>query len=178
MIEANLRLVVKVARDYEGLGVPLMDLISEGNIGLMKAVDRFDPTKGAKLSTYACLWIKQLIRRALANQSKTIRIPIHMVEKISKMNRAQRALTESLGHEPSDEELAGELGITFSRVVAMRSVCSRTSSLDVPMGDDDCNTFADVVADERQELPVEILAGKGAILMMQELLGALTPARR
>src|SRR5450432_3562400 len=102
MIKANLRLVVKIARDYEGIGLPLLDLISEGNIGLMKAVERFDPAKGGKLSTYGSWWIKQSIKRALANQSKTIRLPVHLVDKISKMRRTAMKLQEMLGHEPTD----------------------------------------------------------------------------
>ncbi len=112
MIKANLRLVVKIARDYEGIGLPLLDLISEGNIGLMKAVERFDPNKGGKLSTYGSWWIKQSIKRALANQSKTIRLPVHLVDKISKMRRTAMKLQEILGREPTDEELADEMGMT------------------------------------------------------------------
>src|SRR2546423_6076714 len=115
MIKANLRLVVKIARQYEGIGLPLMDLISEGNIGLMKAVERFDPSFGAKLSTYAVWWIKQAMKRALANQSKTIRLPAHVVDKISKMHQAARRLQEVLGREPTDDELADEMGIEPSR---------------------------------------------------------------
>src|SRR5690348_17217600 len=111
MIKANLRLVVKIARDYEGIGLPLLDLISEGNIGLMKAVERFDPAKGGKLSTYGSWWIKQSIKRALANQSKTIRLPVHLVDKISKMRRTAMRLQEEFGREPTDEELGEELGI-------------------------------------------------------------------
>src|SRR5579863_1963104 len=120
MIKANLRLVVKIAHDYVNLGLPLLDLVSEGNIGLMKAVERFDPAKGGKLSTYAAWWIKQSIKRALANQSKTIRLPVHLVDKISKMRRAAMKLQEILGREPTDEELAEELGISTSRVTQMR----------------------------------------------------------
>src|SRR5205809_3148962 len=108
MIKANLRLVVKIARDYEGIGLPLLDLISEGNIGLMNAVERFDPAKGGKLSTYGSWWIKQSIKRALANQSKTIRLPVHLVDKISKMRRTAMRLQEELGREPTDEELGEE----------------------------------------------------------------------
>src|SRR5437899_4644363 len=106
MIKANLRLVVKIAHEYAKFGLPLLDVINEGNIGLMKAVDRFDPTKGAKLSTYAALWIKQSIRRALSNQSRTIRLPVHIVEQVNKLNRVNFKLAETLGREPSDVELA------------------------------------------------------------------------
>ena len=108
MIRSNLRLVVKIAHDYANLGLPLLDLISEGNIGLMKAVERFDPAKGGKLSTYAAWWIKQSIKRALANQSKTIRLPVHLVDKISKMRRVSLQMSEELGREPTDEELGDE----------------------------------------------------------------------
>src|SRR6266481_550046 len=132
MIKANLRLVVKIAHDYSNLGLPLLDLISEGNIGLMKAVERFDPAKGGKLSTYGSWWIKQSMKRALANQSKTIRLPVHMVDKISKMNRAARRLQELLGREPTDEELAEELHIKPARVAMMRMAGTRPASLDAP----------------------------------------------
>jgi RNA polymerase primary sigma factor len=148
MIKANLRLVVKIARDYEGIGLPLLDLISEGNIGLMKAVERFDPAKGGKLSTYGSWWIKQSIKRALANQSKTIRLPVHLVDKISKMRRTSMRLQEELGREPTDEELGEELGITASRVAQMRMAAIRPASLDAPIGDEDSNNFAEVVQDE------------------------------
>jgi len=109
MIRSNLRLVVKIAHDYANLGLPLLDLISEGNIGLMKAVERFDPAKGGKLSTYAAWWIKQSIKRALANQSKTIRLPVHLVDKISKMRRVSLQMSEELGREPTDDELGEEI---------------------------------------------------------------------
>src|SRR6202034_3858558 len=114
MIKANLRLVVKIAHDYENFGLPLLDLISEGNIGLMKAVERFDPAKGGKLSTYGSWWIKQSIKRALANQSKTIRLPVHLVDKISKMRRVALQMSEELGREPTDDELAEEVGMASS----------------------------------------------------------------
>ena len=123
MIRSNLRLVVKIAHDYANLGLPLLDLISEGNIGLMKAVERFDPAKGGKLSTYAAWWIKQSIKRALANQSKTIRLPVHLVDKISKMRRVALQMSEELGREPTDDELAEEVGL----VRRARSRSSRPS---------------------------------------------------
>ena len=114
MIRSNLRLVVKIAHDYANLGLPLLDLISEGNIGLMKAVERFDPAKGGKLSTYAAWWIKQSIKRALANQSKTIRLPVHLVDKISKMRRVSLQMSEELGREPTDEELGSRSYVDLS----------------------------------------------------------------
>jgi RNA polymerase primary sigma factor len=175
MIKANLRLVVKIARDYEGIGLPLLDLISEGNIGLMKAVERFDPTRGAKLSTYGSWWIKQSIKRALANQSKTIRLPVHMVDKISKMHRAARRLQESLGREPTDEELADELGIKASRVAEMRMAATRPASLDAPIGDEDSHNFSDMVEDESAETPYERLQEKAATGMLRELVKNLNP---
>src|SRR3954452_2651212 len=143
MIKANLRLVVKIAQDYANYGLPLLDLISEGNIGLMKAVERFDPSKGGKLSTYGSWWIKQSIKRALANQSKTIRLPVHLVDKISKMRRTAMRLQEELGREPTDEELGEDLGISASRVAQMRMAAIRPASLDAPIGDDDSNNFAE-----------------------------------
>ena len=137
MIKANLRLVVKIARDYEGIGLPLLDLISEGNIGLIKAVERFDPAKGGKLSTYGSWWIKQAIKRALANQSKTIRLPVHLADKIARMRRAALRLQEELGREPTDEELSEELGITARRVAQMRLAALPPTSLDAPIRDED-----------------------------------------
>jgi RNA polymerase sigma factor, sigma-70 family len=174
MIKANLRLVVKIARDYEGLGLPLLDLISEGNIGLMKAVERFDPAKGGKLSTYGSWWIKQSMKRALANQSKTIRLPVHMVDKISKMNRAARRLQEVLGREPTDEELAEELHIKPARVAMMRMAATRPASLDAPVGDADNGTFAEVVRDENADDPFEELQAKGVTGMLKHLVTNLT----
>jgi RNA polymerase primary sigma factor len=175
MIKANLRLVVKIARDYEGIGLPLLDLISEGNIGLMKAVERFDPSKGGKLSTYGSWWIKQSIKRALANQSKTIRLPVHLVDKISKMRRTAMRLQEELGREPSDEELADELGMSPGRVAQMRLAAIRPASLDAPIGDEDSNNFAEVVQDESADTPYEHLEGKTVTRMLQEMVTTLDP---
>jgi len=173
MIKANLRLVVKIARDYEGIGLPLLDLISEGNIGLMKAVERFDPAKGGKLSTYGSWWIKQSIKRALANQSKTIRLPVHLVDKISKMRRVSMKLQEEFGREPTDEELGEELGISASRVAQMRTAAIRPASLDAPIGDDDSNNFSEVVQDENADTPYEHLEEKTVTKMLQEMVKTL-----
>jgi RNA polymerase primary sigma factor len=170
MIKANLRLVVKIARDYEGIGLPLLDLISEGNIGLMKAVERFDPAKGGKLSTYGSWWIKQSIKRALANQSKTIRLPVHLVDKISKMRRVAMKLQEELGHEPNDEELAAELGTTAGRISQMRAASARPTSLDAPISDDDSNNFSEVVEDERAMDPYHELEDKTVVNMLQDMV--------
>ena len=175
MIKANLRLVVKIAHDYEGFGLPLLDLISEGNIGLMKAVERFDPAKGGKLSTYGSWWIKQSIKRALANQSKTIRLPVHLVDKISKMRRVAMKLQEEFGREPTDEELAEELGISAARVGQMRTAAIRPASLDAPIGDDDSNNFSEVVQDENADTPYEHLEEKTVTKMLQEMVKTLDP---
>jgi len=173
MIKANLRLVVKIAHDYEGFGLPLLDLISEGNIGLMKAVERFDPAKGGKLSTYGSWWIKQSIKRALANQSKTIRLPVHLVDKISRMRRVAMKLQEEFGREPTDEELAEEMGMTTSRVAQMRTAAIRPASLDAPIGDDDSNNFSEVVQDENADTPYEQLEEKTVTAMLQEMVKTL-----
>lgn len=161
MIKANLRLVVKIAMDYKDFGLPLLDLISEGNVGLIKAVERFDPRKGGKLSTYAAWWIKQSIKRALANQSKTIRLPVHLVDKISKMRRMAMQLTEQLGREPTDEELAIELQIPTSKVAHLKSVSVRPASLDAPIGEEgDSATFGEIVGDDNALSPYDGLREK------------------
>ncbi|MBI3850650.1 MAG: sigma-70 family RNA polymerase sigma factor [Verrucomicrobia bacterium] len=175
MIKANLRLVVKIAHDYEGIGLPLLDLISEGNIGLMKAVERFDPSKGAKLSTYGSWWIKQSIKRALANQSKTIRLPVHLVDKISKMGRTAMKLQEILGREPTDEELAAEMGVPTTRVMQMRTAAIRPASLDAPIGDEDSNNYGEVVQDEAADTPYQHLEEKTVTSMLQEMVKTLDP---
>jgi RNA polymerase primary sigma factor len=173
MIRSNLRLVVKIAHDYGNLGLPLLDLISEGNIGLMKAVERFDPAKGGKLSTYAAWWIKQSIKRALANQSKTIRLPVHLVDKISKMRRVALQMSEELGREPTDDELAEEVGLSSSKVSQLKTVSIRPASLDAPISDDDTTEFGEIVGDMEALTPFEQLRDSNLRDEVSDLLAVL-----
>jgi len=173
MIRSNLRLVVKIAHDYGNLGLPLLDLISEGNIGLMKAVERFDPAKGGKLSTYAAWWIKQSIKRALANQSKTIRLPVHLVDKISKMRRVALQMSEELGREPTDEELAEEVGLSSAKVSQLKTVSIRPASLDAPISDDDTTEFGEIVGDMEALTPFEQLRDRNLRDEVSDLLAVL-----
>lgn len=173
MIKANLRLVVKIAREYEDYGVPLLDLINEGNIGLMKAVERFDPAKGAKLSTYAAWWIKQAIRRALSNQSKTIRLPVHVGDKLLHIRRASARLEEELGREPTLEELAEEVDMAPHRLATLRNAAIPPASLDAPVGDDDGKRFDEFVGDEKADTPYAQLEDKTTLSMLRELLTSL-----
>ena len=175
MIQSNLRLVVRIAKDYDNFGLSLMDLISEGNFGLIKAVERFDPDKGGKLSTYASWWIKQAIKRALASNGKTIRLPVHMVDRIAQMRRVTARLTAEIGREPHNDEIALAMEIPLAKVVHMKSIANRAASLDQPVGEEGDATLGDLVKDESERTPFETLRGKSDNAEIAEMLGALEP---
>lgn len=175
MISANLRLVVKIAQEYGNYGVPLLDLISEGNLGLIKAVERFDPKKGAKLSTYAAWWIKQSVRRALSDQAKTIRIPVHLSDKIAKMRRITAQLNEEFGREPTDEELAEELQVPTAKVAKLRSAGMQTASLNVKIGEEGVSELGELISDESARMPDELFANLELTREMLNLLKHLDP---
>jgi RNA polymerase primary sigma factor len=175
MIKANLRLVVKIASEFDGYGLPLLDLISEGNIGLMKAAERFDPGFGAKFSTYAMWWIKQAIRRALSNQTRLIRLPVHVNEKLLRLSRAANRLHEELGREPGDDELGAEVHLPEHKVRRLRTAALRPTSLDEPVGDDGAKTIAELVADEAAVQPENSDDCARALQALSEALSALDP---